>query len=138
MTLSMTNNRLLRTVATTAMAIAAAFVMASCDSHDNSGSAPSGQPKPSRHGGNAVVGKIAAENAGSWTVTKRDGGTETVTITSGTVFGNEKNPETQAQFAVGDSVAIQGQESGDTITATHITKSHERTAPSGTPTQSPN
>jgi len=89
------------------------------------------------HRGNATFGSITAENAGTWTITKRDGSTATVTITPSTTFGSKRSPATQSQFTVGDSVMIRGQVSGDTITATRISQARAHTndaTPSATST----
>ncbi|MCU1641794.1 MAG: hypothetical protein JWN03_2069 [Nocardia sp.] len=124
------------------LSIIGAVTLTACGSSGSNSSAPapassttSGKPPGMRHG-EGISGAIATENAGTWTVTKREGGTETVTITPTTVFGNKLKPETQQQFAVGDQVMIEGQISGDTITATHISQARTRTNPS-TPATTP-
>ncbi|MET9487722.1 DUF5666 domain-containing protein [Nocardia sp. NPDC006630] len=124
------------------LAIIGAVTLTACGSSGSNSAAPapssstSSTKTPGGHRGDGIAGAIATENASTWTVTKRDGGTETVTITPTTVFGNKMKPETQQQFAVGDQVMIEGQVSGDTITATHIAAARTRTNPS-TPATTP-
>ncbi len=78
--------------------------------------------------GHAVFGTIASENADTWTLTKKDGATETVTITPQTVFGSTRDPAQKSQFTVGENVAVRGKESGTTITATAIMQAKARPA----------
>ena len=127
----------------TGLAVAVVVGASACGS-SNTSSAPasstsaaaSSTAKPGAHrGGKAVVGTIASENANTWTLTKKDGTTETVTITPQTKFGSKKNPAQQSQFTLGEMVAVRGQQSGTTITATDITEAKPRT--SATPTTSP-
>jgi hypothetical protein len=118
------------------IAIVAAAGLTACGSSGHSSSAPAASASTTASSaanapsgmarGHGVFGKIATENPGTWTITKRDGSTETVTITPTTVFGSKQQPETQSQFAVGDPVMIRGQVSGDTITATRISQPHAR------------
>jgi hypothetical protein len=85
-----------------------------------------------------VSGTIASENAGSWTITKRDGSTETVTITPSTQFGTKNHPQTQTDFTVGEIIRVEGQASGNTVTATRITQAREHSQqPSATGTPAP-
>ncbi|MFF3573208.1 hypothetical protein [Nocardia jiangxiensis] len=80
-----------------------------------------------RHG-HGVMGTIASENADTWTLTKKDGTTETVTITPQTTFGSKKDPAQKSQFTVGENVVVRGKESGTTITATAIMQAKARPA----------
>ncbi|MQY20264.1 hypothetical protein NRB20_33650 [Nocardia sp. RB20] len=86
------------------------------------------------HRGHGVMGTIASENADTWTLTKKDGSTETVTITPQTTFGSKKNPAQKSQFTVGEKVVVRGKESGTTITATAIMAAKAK--PSTTPSAS--
>ncbi|MBY8858182.1 hypothetical protein K7711_17000 [Nocardia sp. CA2R105] len=80
-----------------------------------------------RHG-HGVMGTIASENADTWTLTKKDGTTETVTITPQTMFGSKKDPAQKSQFTVGENIVVRGKESGTTITATAIMQAKARPA----------
>ncbi|MFI5780907.1 DUF5666 domain-containing protein [Nocardia sp. NPDC051570] len=116
----------------TAGGVVLAAMLTACGSSGNSSSAPTSSAGPTSsapasaapgsHRGHAVFGTIAAENGNTWTITTREGGTETVTITSSTTFGSKNQPETQSQFAVGNQVMIDGQASGTSITATRISQ----------------
>jgi len=125
---------------TTGVALAIVVGVSACGSSGSSSSTPasstsaaaSSSAKPGmHHGGKAVFGTIASENAGTWTLTEKDGTTETVTITPQTVFGTKKTPAQQSQFALGEMVAVRGQQSGTTITAKEINQVKPR--PSATP-----
>ncbi|MBF6062137.1 hypothetical protein IU500_09245 [Nocardia terpenica] len=124
------------------LAVAATLGLAACSSTGGSGSstpstssAASGttskQPGGARHEG--AAGTIASITPGSWTLTKRDGGTETVTITPSTQFGSNQHPATQSQFTVGEAVRVEGQVEGATITATRIEQAQNRSQPGTTP-----
>ncbi|QIS17601.1 DUF5666 domain-containing protein [Nocardia terpenica] len=124
------------------LAVVAALGLAACSSTGGSGSstpstssAASGttskQPGGARHEG--AVGTIASLTPGSWTLTKRDGGTATVTITPSTRFGSKAHPATQSQFTVGEAVRVEGQVDGTTITATRIEQAQNRSQPGTTP-----
>jgi ABC-type Fe3+-hydroxamate transport system substrate-binding protein len=130
------------TVGATGLAVAAVAGVSACGSSNSTSSAPasssaaapSSSAKPGGHHGNAVFGTIASESPNSWTITKKDGSTVTVTITPQTVFGTKKNPEQATQFTVGELVAVRGQVSGTTITATEISQPKMRpgmTPPAG-------
>lgn len=69
---------------------------------------------------NGVVGTIAAQHADTWTITRRDGASTTVTITPSTKFGAEEDPVDRAQFRVGAVVAVRGDRAGDAVTAVRI------------------
>lgn len=100
----------------------------------------SAKPGHGKHHGHGVFGTIASENANTWTLTKKDGSTETVTITPQTTFGSKKNPAQQSQFTVGETVVVRGKESGTTITATAImqAKAHQgSTTPSASGAPAP-
>lgn len=122
------------------LAVVATLGLAACSSTGGSGSstpssAASGttgkQPGGARHEG--AAGTIASMTPGSWTLTKRDGGTETVTITPSTQFGSKQHPATQSQFTVGEAVRVEGQVDGTTVTATRIEQAQNRSQPGTTP-----
>ncbi|WP_429421206.1 DUF5666 domain-containing protein [Nocardia sp. GAS34] len=127
----------------TGAAVAIVVGVSACGSSGNTSSAPasstsasaSSTAKPGKHRGNAIFGTIASQNADTWTLTKKDGTTETVTITPQTKFGSKKNPAQQSQFTLGEMVAVRGKESGTTITATDITQAKQHSA-SATPSAS--
>jgi hypothetical protein len=122
------------------LAVAGVVGLTACGSSNNSSSTPAAAsstanqpPSGKHHHGNGVFGTIASINGNTWTVTKRDGSTETVTITSSTQFGGKNHPEQQSQFAVGDHVAVRGQVSGNTVTATRIMKGPNHAPDGATP-----
>ncbi|GAB2561553.1 hypothetical protein GCM10027167_80830 [Nocardia heshunensis] len=126
------------------VALAATLGLAACGSSDHSSQGGNQQQGPGDHkgaggGGRGVGGKITSEGSGSWMITKQDGSTETVTISPTTEFGSKKQSETAAQFAVGDQIMVQGQESNGSIAATRIIHARERGngTPSGTPGATP-
>ncbi|MFE3756841.1 DUF5666 domain-containing protein [Nocardia tengchongensis] len=134
-----------RVVAAAALALAATLGLAACGSSDhNASGGDQHQGQGGRHGdgqggpgGRGVGGKITTEGAGSWQITKQDGSTETVAISATTEFGSKAKSETAAQFAVGDQIMVQGQETDGTIAATRIMHARDHTAPNGTPPSSP-
>lgn len=81
-----------------------------------------------------VTGQISSENGTSWVVTTKKGKQITVTITSGTQFGNAAHPATEQQFTVGTTVRVVGAVSGDTVTATRIVVPQPKPNPSAAPT----
>lgn len=125
----------------TGAAVAIVVGVSACGSSSNTSSVPasstsaaaSSTAKPGQHRGNAVFGTIASQNANTWTLTKKDGTTETVTITPQTKFGSKKNPAQQSQFTLGEMVAVRGKESGTTITATDITQAKQHSTTSAPP-----
>ncbi len=134
------------TIGATGLAVAVVAGVSACGSSttssapasSTSAAASSSTAKP-HHRGDAVFGKIATETANSWTLTKKDGSTVTVTITPQTVFGSKKNPEQASAFTVGEMVAVRGQVSGTTVTATDISQPRQHpgmTPPSGAPAPS--
>jgi hypothetical protein len=70
----------------------------------------------------AIVGTVSAENGNTWTVTKADGSTVTVTVTGDTRFGTRANPENAAQFPVGAKVVVRGHATDGAVTARWIGK----------------
>src|SRR5437879_799602 len=113
-TIPSARSRGIRLTAGISLAVVATAVLAACGSSGNSTSAAPSTTAPSAtstpqdgHRGNAVMGKVTAENGNSWTIQTRSGTSDTVTITPQTTFGTKKDPQTQSQFAVGDSVRIQ-------------------------------
>ncbi|MFE3796684.1 DUF5666 domain-containing protein [Nocardia tengchongensis] len=119
--------------------------LAACGSSDhNASGGDQHQGQGGRHGdgqggpgGRGVGGKITTEGAGSWQITKQDGSTETVAISATTEFGSKAKSETAAQFAVGDQIMVQGQETDGTIAATRILHARDHGTPNGTPPSSP-
>ncbi|WP_433564528.1 DUF5666 domain-containing protein [Nocardia sp. CA-151230] len=130
-------------VAGAALALAATLSLAACGSsdHNSAGGGNQQQGPGGHHGdgqsGRGVGGKITSEDSGSWVITKQDGSTENVTISSTTEFGTRAKSETAAQFAVGDQIMVQGQESNGTIAATRIAHAREHADMNGTPPNSP-
>ncbi|MFE3188825.1 DUF5666 domain-containing protein [Nocardia sp. NPDC059240] len=131
---------LLRTVAGVTLALTATLGLAACGSSSDHSSGGNQEQGPGDHkgaggGGRGVGGKITTEGSGSWMITKQDGSTETVTISPTTEFGSKSKSETAAQFAVGDQIMVQGQESNGSIAATRIIHARERG--NGTPGATP-
>ncbi|MCX6468349.1 MAG: DUF5666 domain-containing protein [Corynebacteriales bacterium] len=94
-----------------------------------------------RHARGAVAGTITAINGSSWTISGRGGHTWEVTIGQNTTFGTAKAPAQQADFHVGDRVAVVGKASGGeddsgTIDATRIAKRNAPAASSTAPSAS--
>ncbi|MEC3913401.1 DUF5666 domain-containing protein [Nocardia sp. CDC160] len=122
-----------------ALGIAATLGLVACGSsseHTAKGGQEQG-PGGHRDGARGVGGTITTEGSGSWMITKRDGSTETVTISPTTEFGTKAKSETAAQFAVGDQIMVQGQESNGTITATRILHARDHGTPPGSATATP-
>ncbi|MFE3222423.1 hypothetical protein [Nocardia sp. NPDC059228] len=140
------HGRVTLSVAGAALALAATLGLAACGSsdHNSAGDGNQQQEPGGRHGdgqggqgGRGVGGKITSEGSGSWVITKQDGSTETVNISSTTEFGTRAKSETAAQFAVGDQIMVQGQESDGAIAATRIAHAREQANMNGTPPNSP-
>ncbi|MEC3955129.1 DUF5666 domain-containing protein [Nocardia sp. CDC153] len=124
-----------------ALGIAATLGLVACGSSSEHAAKGDQEQGPGGHradGARGVGGTITTEGSGSWMITKRDGRTETVTISPTTEFGTKAKSETAAQFAVGDQIMVQGQESNGTITATRILHARDHTKPDATQPNSAN
>ena len=97
-----------------------------------SSSAAKGKGKD-KHAGQGITGQITAINGQSWTVQDKKGHTYTVTINDKTQFGTKAQPASQQQFAVGGTVRVAGQVSGDTVTATRIATPQPKASSSAMP-----
>ncbi|MGU3293065.1 DUF5666 domain-containing protein [Williamsia sp. M5A3_1d] len=84
-----------------------------------------------RHVRAAVAGTITAINGTSWTLSVRNGRTLTVAIGEKTTFGTKKAPAQEADFRVGDRVAVVGKDVSGTIDAIRVAK---RTVPAASST----
>jgi hypothetical protein len=86
--------------------------------------APAGNPGPGRGGprdGRGTFGKITAISGNSLEITKPDGTKATVKLTDATEFRKDRRPAKIADFKVGDSVMVRGDENSDhSVTAQMI------------------
>ncbi len=72
------------------------------------------------HDSPSVRGAISVLDDDRWTVTTVDGSPVTVTLSAQTVFGTANSPAQRSQFGVGTTIAVTGQRSGDTVTASRV------------------
>lgn len=73
-----------------------------------------GGPRP-------LMGKITSVSAGTMVISKQDGTTVTIKVTEQTEFRKERAPATAADFKVGDTVMVRGDENADhSVTAKMI------------------
>ncbi len=87
---------------------------------DAAGNAPQrqGQGRGWGDGPRPIFGKITSINGGTLVLTRQDGQTVTVKLTDTTEFRKEREKATAADFKVGDTVMVRGDENADhTITA---------------------
>lgn len=88
---------------------------------DAGGNMPQGQRRgwgEGQNGPRPLFGKIASISSGSIVITKQDGSTVTVKVTEQTEFRKEREKVTAADFKVGDTVMVRGEENADhTVTA---------------------
>ncbi len=71
--------------------------------------------------GSGVVGTVASVSSGSFTVHARSGQTVTVDEQSSTSYYDGTSQATSSIVTTGATVAVQGSESGSTVTATRVT-----------------
>ncbi len=94
-------------------------------SPDTSGSVPPQQQGEGRGRGQGgprpLFGKITSINTGTLVITKQDGSTVTVKFTDQTEFRKDREQVKAADFKVGDTVMVRGDENADhTVTAKMI------------------
>jgi Domain of unknown function (DUF5666) len=71
-----------------------------------------------QNGPRPLMGKITSINAGTMVITKQDGSTVTVKVTDQTEFRKDREKASGADFKVGDTVMVRGDENADhTVTA---------------------
>ncbi|MDR6970091.1 DUF5666 domain-containing protein [Leifsonia shinshuensis] len=78
-----------------------------------------GGDNPSRE---LVRGTIDSISGDTWTLTRQNGGTVTVTVDKATAYGLPGQPATASDFAKGDEVVIIGTRTDDGVTATRVLK----------------
>lgn len=75
--------------------------------------APPPHPDAAGERGRPLFGKIAAIHADSFELTRRDGGTVTVKLTTQTQFRKDRETAKLADFKTGDVVFVRGEENAD-------------------------
>jgi hypothetical protein len=92
--------------------------------------ATTASPKPTPRGPSGITGQITAMNGSTWTVVNKAGKQFTITITPETQFGTKRQPATEAQFSVGNSVRVIGTVNATTVTAARVEVPQSKPVPS--------